>query len=135
MSVFLPPPQGVGPTSRIFPAFFEHGGFVYFSESREAIGTTSISPAAFGTSLIFGGAQPLPESVADILACKGRFQEITLEALLRKDATHFAWIRPEEFSESIDCPHGAFGYKFSTPPSKYFPLLRGPVNGDGSAVP
>lgn len=26
----------------------------------------------------------------------GRFQEVTLEALLNKGATHFAWLRPKD---------------------------------------
>jgi len=111
-------------------SFFEHGGFMYLSENREAVAATSISPAAFGTSLIFGGAQALPEEAAERLARQGRFQAITLEAMLRKDATHFGWLRPGEFSESVDCPHGAFAYRFSAGPPRYYPLIRGPAHGD-----
>ncbi|CAJ1374453.1 unnamed protein product [Effrenium voratum] len=92
-------------------AFLEYGGYVYYDKDCNVVGTTSISPTSVGTGLIFGGSLPLAEEVADALAKQGRFQEVTLEPLLRKGATHFAWVRPREFA-STQCPSGAFAYKF-----------------------
>ena len=34
-------------------------------------------------------------------AWRGRFQEVTLEALLRKGATHFAWLRPKDHGDPL----------------------------------
>ncbi|CAJ1450482.1 unnamed protein product, partial [Effrenium voratum] len=84
-------------------AFLEYGGYVYYDKDCNVVGTTSISPTSVGTGLIFGGSLPLAEEVADALAKQGRFQEVTLEPLLRKGATHFAWVRPREFA-STQCP-------------------------------
>merc|ERR1712050_73744 len=81
-------------------AFVQYGGYVYFDDSSKVIGTRGISPAAFGAlGLMFGRAQTLPEICAETLTKQGRFQEITLEAFVDAGATHFAWIRPQEFAE------------------------------------
>ncbi|CAK9102536.1 unnamed protein product [Durusdinium trenchii] len=95
-------------------AFLEYGGYIYFDKDCNVVGTTSISPTSVGTGLLFGGSSPLPEEVSEALSRQGRFQEVTLEALLRKGATHFAWLRPKEFSScGLHCPSGAFAYKFA----------------------
>lgn len=82
-------------------SFFQFGGYVYFDDKCEVLATTSVSPMALGTSLIFGGPNQLPKDVSDVLTRQGRFQEITLEVLARKGATHFAWIRPNELQVAV----------------------------------
>eukprot|EP00913_Durusdinium_trenchii_P018752 g17622.t1 len=113
-----------------------------------------LSPTSVGTGLLFGGSSPLPEEVSEALSRQGRFQEVTLEALLRKGATHFAWLRPkdhgdplrlravhdqshfifrcicfdQEFSScGLHCPSGAFAYKFADgEEARYFPVAGKP---------
>lgn len=113
-------------------AFLEYGGYVYFDSELNVVGTTSISPTSAGTGLIFGRPLPLAEGVAAALFRQGRFQEVTLEALKSKGATHFAWLRPKEFaSHGLDCPSGGFAYKFdSGEQHRYFPLAGKPVLSD-----
>ena len=62
-------------------------------------------------------------------AClSGRFQEVTLEALLLKGASHFAWLRPKEFAaEGVECPSGGFAYQFQEAEAAYFPVAGKPV--------
>lgn len=109
-------------------AFLQYGGFVYFDDSGTAVGTNGIVPAEVGTiGLSFGCGQPLPEAVANTLTQQGRFQEITLDSLLAEGATHFAWIRPEEFIEQLANPNGSFAYKFEGKPNRYFPVVTKPT--------
>lgn len=103
-------------------SFFEHGGFIYFDEGREAVGATSISPVSCGTSLIFEAPCPLATSVAETLTSLGRFREVTLHSQVQRGATHSAWVRPCEFQDHADCPHGAFAFKFVAGPPIYFAL-------------
>lgn len=106
-------------------AFLDYGGYTYFNENRDVVGTNSIIPAPLGTpGLAFGRAQMLPTNVCEILTRQGRFQEITLEVLAQKGATHFAWIRPQEFSDNVACPDGCFAYKFANGPPKYYPVVN-----------
>lgn len=105
-------------------AFLKGGGFVYFNDVWDAVGTTTISPADAGTSFVFGGPQDLPSVVANVLEEDGRFQAITKEAFKRKGATHYAWLRPMEFDGEVQCPHGGFAYKFVTGSQRYFALER-----------
>merc|ERR1712137_1133192 len=51
----------------------------------------------------------------------------TLDDLASKGATHFAWIRPDEFSRSVFCPDGAFAYRFADGPPKFFAVVTTPV--------
>merc|ERR1711879_642665 len=54
-------------------AFLQFGGYVYFNESRDAVGANSICPAAIGTlGLMFSRPQILPQDVADVLTQQGR---------------------------------------------------------------
>merc|ERR1719491_1117599 len=88
-----------GPTGVAEASFIKYGGDIYFNDHRNVVGTNCISPASLGTlGLMFGRQQRLPASVAEEMTKQGRFQEITLEALSSKGATHFGWIRPGEFS-------------------------------------
>eukprot|EP00933_Yihiella_yeosuensis_P019077 TRINITY_DN15493_c0_g3_i1.p1 TRINITY_DN15493_c0_g3~~TRINITY_DN15493_c0_g3_i1.p1 ORF type:complete len:343 (+),score=43.57 TRINITY_DN15493_c0_g3_i1:75-1031(+) len=107
--------------------FLTFGGYIYFNGERDVVGTNAISPAPLGTlGLMFGRSQCLPHQAADSLTRQGRFQEITLEALATKGATHFAWIRPGEF-DSVACPDGCFAYKFATGGPRYFPVVSKPI--------
>jgi len=109
-------------------AFLEYGGYIYFNDARDAVGTNSICPAALGTlGLMFGRPQPLPQDIADTLTRQGRFQEITLAPLAQAGATHFGWIRPGEFSGKVASPDGCFAYKFGSGLPKYFPVVNKPV--------
>lgn len=109
-------------------AFLKLGGFVYFDNEQNAVGTNAICPAPLGTlALMFGRPQILSERVAEELTLKGRFQEVTLEPLVRGGATHFAWIRPTEFSDVIANPDGCFAYLFASGPPRYFPVVQKPV--------
>jgi len=108
--------------------FLKYGGYVYFNRVFEAVGTNSIAPAPLGSSgLTFGRAQDLPSKVEGILTRQGRFQEITLAPLARAGATHFAWIRPTEFSEMVASTDGCFAYKFGPEKAMYFPVVSKPV--------
>eukprot|EP00928_Gymnodinium_smaydae_P077161 TRINITY_DN6035_c0_g2_i1.p1 TRINITY_DN6035_c0_g2~~TRINITY_DN6035_c0_g2_i1.p1 ORF type:complete len:706 (-),score=144.93 TRINITY_DN6035_c0_g2_i1:162-2279(-) len=104
-------------------AFLKYGGFVYFNERWEVVATTCISPAPLGTSLVFGPPVDLAGPVEDRLTRQGRFRETTLKAIQAKGAMQFAWIRPKEFGKDVDCPHGAFAYKFKDGPTKYYPII------------
>lgn len=109
-------------------AFLEYGGYIYFDEGRDVLGTNSICPAPLGTpGLLFGRAQVLPEAVAETLSRQGRFQEITLQALRSSGAREFAWIRPSEFSDRISSPNGCFAYKLEGGVLRYFPVVDRPV--------
>jgi hypothetical protein len=109
-------------------AFLQFGGYVYFDTQGNALGTNSICPAAYGTlGLMFGRPHLLEKEVTDLLTQKGRFQEITLDSLASKGATHFAWIRPGEFNGKVFCPDGAFAYKFADALPKYFSVVAKPV--------
>lgn len=109
-------------------AFLQYGGYVYFDDHRQAIGTNGVAPAALGTlGLMFGRPQPLSKGVADKLTRQGRFQEITLKPLSDKGATHFAWMRPEECADEVASPDGCFVYKFQTGETKYYPVVAKPV--------
>jgi hypothetical protein len=109
-------------------AFIDFGGYMYFNDHRKVVGTNAIVPAPLGTlGLMFGRPQPLLASVADTLTKQGRFQEITLKALADKEATHFAWIRPGEFSDEIANVDGCFAYKFLHDQPKYFPVVSKPI--------
>jgi len=108
-------------------AFVEYGGYIYFDDHRSVVGTNSIAPAAFGTlGLMFGRPQPLPEGVVDTMTKQGRFQEVTLDPLKNKGATHFGWIRPTEFPDDVASADGCFAYKFADG-AKYFPVVSKPV--------
>lgn len=108
--------------------FLKYGGYVYFNRACEAVGTNSIAPAPVGSSgLVFGRAQDLPSNIEDILTRQGRFQEITLAPLTAAGATHFAWIRPDEFSEFIASTDGCFAYKFGHEMARYFPVVSQPL--------
>lgn len=109
-------------------AFLQFGGYIYFNDSRDAVGTNSIRPADLGAEgLMFGRSQILHSAVAETLTRQGRFQEITLEPLTKAGATHFAWIRPQEFSDSVASPNGCFAYKFANGSLKYFPVVTKPI--------
>jgi len=99
-------------------AFLRHGGFIYFNESLTVVATNAVSPAAEGTSLIFKAAEMMPQNVLDILERQGRFQEITMEVFRDKGATHYAYIRPDEYG--MDCPSGAFAFQFAQSVPKFF---------------
>jgi hypothetical protein len=116
------------PRGQAEAAFIEFGGYIYFDDQQNVVGTNSIRPAPLGTlGLMFGRSQPLPADVADIMTKQGRFQEITLQALAEKGATHFAWIRPQEFPGSVASPNGCFAYKFADGNLRYFPVVSKPV--------
>lgn len=117
------PPRGAAEA-----AFMEYGGYIYFNNACDVVGTNSIMPAPVGTlGLMFGRAQPLSNNVADMLMKQGRFQEITLAALADKGATHFAWIRPGEFATEVASTDGCFAYMFRDDSPKYFPVVSKPV--------
>lgn len=108
--------------------FLKYGGYVYFNRSSEVVGTNSIAPAPLGSSgLVFGRGQDLPSSVEDILTRQDRFEEVTLAPLIAAGATHFAWIRPSEFSESVASTDGCFAYKFRHETARYFPVVSEPL--------
>jgi len=107
--------------------FLTFGGYIYFDNKQDVVGTNAIAPAPLDTlGLMFGRAQRLPQQAAESLTRQGRFQEITLEALASKGATHFAWIRPSEFL-SVAGPDGCFAYKFASGGPRYFPVVGEPV--------
>lgn len=59
-------------------SFLTLGGYMYFDEQKQIVGTNAIQPAPLGTlGLMFGRPQPLPAAVADRMSRQGRFQEIT----------------------------------------------------------
>jgi len=116
------------PSGAADAAFIEYGGYIYFDDHRDVVGTNSISPAPFGTlGLMFGRPQPLPESVVSMMWKQGRFQEVTLKPLSDKGATHFGWIRPKEFADEVASADGCFAYKFADGSTKYFPVVSKPV--------
>jgi len=109
-------------------AFFQFGGYMYFDVHQTVVGTNSISPASIGTlGLMFGRPHVLSQNVADTLTKQGRFQEITLQSLSEKSATHFAWIRPAEFGKELANSDGCFAYKFADGSSRYFPVVSKPT--------
>lgn len=109
-------------------AFLEYGGYIYVDDAQSVVGTNSICPASLDTlGLMFGRAQMLPESVCDSLTKQGRFQEITLDALRSKGATHFSWVRPLEFEGQVACPNGCFAYRFADGAPRYYPVVDKPV--------
>lgn len=109
-------------------AFMELGGYVYFNDNRDVVGTNSIQPAPLGAlGLMFGRAQKLPTSVSDEMTKQGRFQEITLQILADKGATHFGWIRPGEFERDVASQDGCFAYKFCDGALRYFPVVSKPI--------
>jgi len=109
-------------------AFLEYGGYIYFNDNRSVVGTNAIVPAPLGTlGLMFGRPQPLQDHIVDLLTKQGRFQEITLKPLADKGATHFAWIRPGEFSHDIANADGSFAYRFQHDPPIYFPVVNQPI--------
>jgi hypothetical protein len=109
-------------------AFLEFGGYVYFNHNKDAVGANSIRPAAIGTlGLMFSRPQILAQEVVNSLTQQGRLQEVTLDVLACKGATHFAWIRPDEFSQSMFCPDGAFAYMFADGPATFFAVVNKPV--------
>eukprot|EP00930_Biecheleria_cincta_P018899 TRINITY_DN14578_c0_g1_i1.p1 TRINITY_DN14578_c0_g1~~TRINITY_DN14578_c0_g1_i1.p1 ORF type:complete len:562 (+),score=83.97 TRINITY_DN14578_c0_g1_i1:231-1916(+) len=113
-------------------SFLKYGGYLYFTDQRDVVGVTSLFPGRLGTKgLRFGRPQTLPDKIAGILTKHGRFQKITLDSLAHKGATHFAWVRPEEFGDSIACPHGCFAYTFARGGPKYFPVVEKPVFTQG----
>jgi len=121
-------PQVQLPRAPADAAFVNYGGYIYFDDHRQVVGTNSICPAPVGTlGLMFGRAQPLVETVVDMLTKQGRFQEITLAALSDKGATHFAWIRPAEFPNQVASTDGCFAYKFKDGSAKYFPVVSKPM--------
>jgi len=116
------------PGSSAEAMFLKLGGYLYFDSSRSAVGANAIQPAALGTlALMFGRAQPLPAATEEMLTKQGRFQDVTLDALTVHGATHFAWIRPQEFNTQVAAPDGAFSYKFAGGGAKYFPVVGTPI--------
>merc|ERR1712107_273285 len=94
----------------------------------EAIGTNSIVPVALDSpGLTFGRSHILPERIAVVLTQHGRFQEVNLEMLTERGATHFAWIRPGEFCDDIANPNGSFAYKFGGRGPRYYPVVDTPT--------
>lgn len=121
-----PVPEDASPEEK---GFLTLGGYVYFNATSEAVGMRAITPIDVGSlGLSFGRPQNLPDRVAESLTQKGRFQEVTLPALASRGATHFAWIRPEEFADSVVSANGCFAYKFKDGmPTKYYPVVNEPV--------
>jgi len=109
-------------------SFIDYGGYIYFDDNRNVVGTNAIVPAPLVTlGLMFGRPQPLPENIVDRLTKQGRFQEISLASFADKGATHFAWIRPGEFSNEIASSDGCFAYTFKDCTTKYYPVVNKPV--------
>jgi hypothetical protein len=109
-------------------AFMRYGGFLYFDRDSSVVGANGIAPAPPGSrGLVFSWPQPLPDNVTECLTLQGRFQEVTLDVLVSKGATHFAWIRPNEFQDQLASANGAFAYKFSMGGHRYFPVTDKPV--------
>mmetsp|Transcript_12676 Transcript_12676/g.26315 ORF Transcript_12676/g.26315 Transcript_12676/m.26315 type:complete len:261 (+) Transcript_12676:194-976(+) len=124
----LDPSHGLPAAASPEKAFLEYGGYIYFNDRRDAVGTNSITPAPLGTlGLMFGRPQLLSQAPAETIERQGRFQEITLAPLATKGATHFAWIRPHEFQDTIACPDGGFAYKFRDGSPRYYPVVQQPV--------
>mmetsp|Transcript_48357 Transcript_48357/g.104141 ORF Transcript_48357/g.104141 Transcript_48357/m.104141 type:complete len:331 (-) Transcript_48357:341-1333(-) len=116
-----------GRASEAEKAFLEFGGYVYFDDRSQVVGVNCIAPAPLGTpGLSFGRPQPLPATVAERLTQAGRFQEVSLEFLTQRGATHFAWIRPQEFGDDVANPNGSFAYKFAGSRPRYFPVVNEP---------
>merc|ERR1712157_297614 len=79
--------------------------------------------------ILFGRSQPLHTALLDFLRCEGRFQLVTIDALKKKGAIKFAWMRPHEFEDgnpagkgweaapsgAVCCPDGAFVYQIQEP--------------------
>eukprot|EP00438_Fugacium_kawagutii_P004439 Skav210971 [mRNA] locus=scaffold2129:145203:157596:+ [translate_table: standard] len=86
--------------AQLFPRVFND--FFSLPQAKKPDPDSETSPTSVGTGLLFGGSNPLPEDVAEALSRQGaaqatcRFQEVTLEVLLQKGATHFAWVRPKD---------------------------------------
>jgi hypothetical protein len=121
-------PGAVHPRGPAEKAFVNFGGYMYFDNTQNVIATLSIEPAPLGTlGLMFGRPQRLSFEVEDTLSRQGRFQEVTLQPLADKGATHFAWIRPQEFTGKLANADGCFAYKFVDGVSKYFPIVRQPI--------
>jgi len=109
-------------------AFMRYGGFLYFDRDSSVVGANGIAPGPPGSrGLVFSWPQPLPDTVTECLTLQGRFQEVTLDVLVSKGATHFAWIRPNEFQDQLASANGAFAYKFSMGGHRYFPVTDKPV--------
>ena len=92
------------------------GGYVYFDEKMELIQLNALLPQ--GSQLQFSSPNQLPMKVFEILEKENRFHPITLDGL---KATHFAWILPNEFTDSAiygdkqkfpPLHPGAFAYKY-----------------------
>eukprot|EP00927_Polykrikos_kofoidii_P042294 TRINITY_DN3616_c0_g1_i2.p1 TRINITY_DN3616_c0_g1~~TRINITY_DN3616_c0_g1_i2.p1 ORF type:complete len:359 (-),score=61.46 TRINITY_DN3616_c0_g1_i2:44-1063(-) len=123
--VEVPGSAGLGGLPTNEKSFLTYGGFVYFNRQRDVVGTNAICPAPLGTpGLMFGRGQILQKRVEDELSRTGRFQEVTLDSLRVGGATHFAWIRPSEFSDVVASPDGCFAYRFEGGPSRYFPVVQ-----------
>lgn len=107
------------------------GGYCYFDDSRNVVGTNAICPANLDVlGLMFGRPHLLDAESTSTLTKQGRFQDITIPMMTQKGATHFAWIRPGEFPDTIAAPDGAFAYKFGPPSDgkpKYYPVVSKPT--------
>jgi len=124
------PPVGDEPEKQ----FMNNGGFLYFDPKGECIQATTIDvlprvpqpgEEEQRIGIIFGRSQPLPTPILDFLRCEGRFQLVTIDALKKKGAIKFAWMRPHEFEDgnpvgkgweaappgAVCCPDGAFVYQ------------------------
>lgn len=103
-------------------SFLSVGGYVYLDDQHKILHVTTLVPLeGEGGGLQFGRyAAWRPEWTASLMR-QGRFQRITIRALVDVGAHHFCWLRPGETLRSADgtlcteqpcVPHGGFAYLF-----------------------
>ena len=61
---------------------------------------TQAQPVGDGDELVFSPPKKWQSQFTSQLEAAGRLQKVTLPALLRGGATHFAWINPDERFEA-----------------------------------
>eukprot|EP00929_Paragymnodinium_shiwhaense_P059875 TRINITY_DN29956_c0_g1_i2.p1 TRINITY_DN29956_c0_g1~~TRINITY_DN29956_c0_g1_i2.p1 ORF type:complete len:771 (+),score=178.21 TRINITY_DN29956_c0_g1_i2:126-2438(+) len=104
-------------------SFLENGGYVYFDENMDVVGTTTVSPCSNGTGLIFERPQDVSEADLRQIKSLGRFSDVKLEDYKSQGALQVAWVRPQEFFGSA-VKHGAFVFTFEDNSARLFALKQ-----------
>lgn len=124
----------------VVQSFLKVGGFMYFDDDLNVVGTTTLGGVDSGESggLNFGHPKKLKRSVTKALVQQGRFQKVTIKEL--RDGSgcmHFCWLPPMEKIDGDEpmVPHGGFAYLFHEDPNTckgaqaasdcYFPIKGG----------
>jgi len=95
-------------------AFLSNGGFVYFDKTFNVVRLDAALVDPKG-SVVFGPPQEVAGEWYTKVVHTNRLRPITNRAFLRKGATDFCWILPDESiptasGQVVQCRHGGFAY-------------------------